>query len=470
MCRKRFTSAGFYFICRICPFGGFFDILVGMRRLGFLLILFLWFVPAVAGASTITSAVKEYRLKNGLKVLIVEDHKAPLATFQIWYRVGSVNEPAGKTGMSHLLEHMMFKGTPKYGSKQFSNIISRNGGTDNAFTTKEYTTYFQTIASDRINISIELEADRMANLLLDPKEVAAEKNVVMEERRMRYEDEPQSAVYEDAVAAAFKAHPYHWPVIGWMSDIASIQRADLYKYYRTYYSPDNAFIVISGDVQPESILAKIEKEFGNIAPTNNKARVNTVEPEQQGERRIYVKKEAELPYITMLYHVPNFPHEDNFALDVLSTILSDGRSSRLYKNIVYEKRLALNASAEYSGFYRNPFLFTFSATAAPGKPIEDVEKAIYEEIDRIKKEPPSETEVQKAKNQIEASFIFAQDSNYSKALYAGMFEMMGDWRLMDKYLEGIRKVKPADVQAMAEKYLTCDNKTVGVLIPIKNSK
>lgn len=434
------------------------------------MVLLLWLIPVAAGASTITSSIKEHRLKNGLKVLIIEDHKAPLATFQIWYRVGSVNEPPGKTGMSHLLEHMMFKGTPKYGSKQFSNIIARNGGMDNAFTTKEYTTYFQTISSDRINLSIELEADRMANLLLDPKEVAAERNVVMEERRMRYEDDPQSAVYEDTIAAAFKAHPYRWPVIGWMSDIASIQRDDLYKYYKAYYAPDNAFIVVSGDVDPESILRKVEKEFGGVPASNIRTPHRTDEPEQQGTRRIYVKKEAELPFVTISYHVPNFPHEDNFALDVLSTVLSDGRSSRLYKDLVYEKRIALSASAEYGGLYRSPYLFTLNATAAPGKNIEEVEKALYEEIDGIRQAPPSETEVQKAKNQIEASFIFAQDSTYSKALYAGMFEMMGDWRLMDKYLEGIRKVSPADIQAMARKYLNEDNKTVGILIPIKNSK
>ncbi|HEX8948494.1 MAG TPA: pitrilysin family protein [Dissulfurispiraceae bacterium] len=439
-----------------------------MRRLrlfGFFLVFTLLCVSPASRASTFTSAIKEYTLKNGLKVLVIEDHKAPLATFQIWYRVGSVNEPAGKTGMSHLLEHMMFKGTHKYGSKQFSNIIQRNGGTDNAFTTKEYTMYFQTLSADRINLSIEMEADRMANLLLDPKELESEKNVVMEERRMRYEDDPQNALYEDVVAAAFKEHPYHWPVIGWMSDIASIGRNTLYQYYRSYYSPDNAFIVISGDVDPEAVIAKVKEEFGSIAPVSNRTAIKPDEPVQKGERRVSLKKEAELPYLIVSYHTPSFPHEDNYALDVLSTILSDGRSSRLYRSIVYGKRLALNAAADYSGFYRTPFLFSFSATAAPGKHIEDVEKAIYDEIDGIKKDPPSEKEVQRAKNQIESAFVFAQDSNYSKALYAGMFEIMGGWRLMDTYLEGIRKVTPADVQAVAKKYLKEENKTVGILIP-----
>lgn len=426
-------------------------------------ILFLFVVPVTANSS-----VKEYMLNNGLKVLITEDHKAPLATFQIWYRVGSRDEPSGKTGMSHLLEHMMFKGTPKYGSKQFSSIIQRSGGSDNAHTTKDYTMYHQTLASDRIGLSIELEADRMVNLILEPKEVASERNVVMEERRMRYEDDPQNLLYEDVVAAAFKAHSYRWPVIGWMSDIESIERSNLYEHYKTYYSPDNAFIVISGAVNSEDIFPTIRENFEKITNRDKKiSRVKTEEPRQGGKRRVYLKKEAELPYILMAYHVPSFPHEDSFALDVLSTILSAGKSSRLYKSIVYEKRLALNIFADYSGFYKDPFLFVFGGTAAPHRSTEDVEKAIYEEIERIRKELPSEMEIQKAKNQIEASFIFAQDSNYSRALYIGIFEMLGDWRLRDRYLEGIRKVRPEDIQAAARRYLTDDNRTVGILVPTK---
>lgn len=437
-----------------------------MRLLKFVLILAFIIVPFAAHA-----AVKEYTLKNGLKVLIIEDHKAPLATFQIWYRVGSKDEPMGKTGISHLLEHMMFKGTPKYGSKQFSNIIQRNGGTDNAHTTKDYTMYHQTLSSDRIDLSIKLEADRMINLLLEPKEVVAERNVVMEERRMRYEDNPQSSLYEEVIATAFKAHPYQWPVIGWMSDIVSVERKDLYRYYRTYYSPNNAFIVISGDVKAEDILSKVRKAFEHKRPSKRSfIKDRTEEPQQRGEKRVYLKREVELPYILMAYHVPSFPHEDSFALDVLSTILSGGKSSRLYKNIVYEKRLALNTFADYSGFYKDPFLFVFGGTAAPKKNIEDVEKAIYDEIEKVKKESPSEMEIQKAKNQIEATFVFAQDSTYSRAFYTGMFEMLGNWRLMDKYLEGVRKVKPEDVQAAAKKYLIDDNKTVGILVPVNKSK
>ncbi|TAN41157.1 MAG: insulinase family protein [Nitrospirae bacterium] len=418
------------------------------------------------------SQVKEFRLKNGLKVLIVEDHKAPLATFQIWYRVGSMDEPTGKTGISHLLEHMMFKGTPKYGSKVFSNIIQKNGGGDNAHTSKDYTMYFQTLSSDRLHLSIKLEADRMRNLLLDPKEVSSEKNVVMEERRMRYEDSPQNLLYEEVIAASMKTHSYRWPVIGWMSDIASIERKDLFEHYRRMYSPDNAFIVIAGDVDPEKIMSDIKKHFGRIKPSGLRkktAKKNTVnaEPGQNGERRIYLKKEAELPYIVMAYHTPNFPDNDSYALDVMATVLSDGKSSRLYKSLVYEKKMALNSGADYNGFHRDPFIFTFAATAAPGKDIGEIEETIYDEIEKIKKEPPSDKEVRKAKNQIESSFVFAQDATYTKAYYAGMFEMLGDWRLMDRYLEGIRKVSPQDLQAVAGKYLNELNRTTGILVPQK---
>lgn len=417
---------------------------------------------------SVSADVKEYKLDNGLKVLIIEDHKAPLAVFQIWYNVGSRNEPAGKSGISHLLEHMMFKGTPKYGSKQFSKIIQKNGGTDNAFTTKDYTMYFQMIASDRIGISIELEADRMQNLILDPKEVIAERNVVMEERRMRYEDDPQNSLYEDVVAAAFKSHPYRWPVIGWMSDIASIERKDLYDYYKSYYSPDNAVIVVAGDVKSNEIFLKIKKAFGKIQPHSGRATVNTKEEIQKGERRIFLKRDAELPCLFAVYHTPNFSFDDSYALEILGAVLSDGKSSRLYRSIVYEKKLALSSGADYSGIYKDSFLFTVAATAAIGRDIKEVENALYEEIEKIKTSPPSEKEVQRAKNQIESYFIMGQDSIYFQAQMTGLFEIMGSWKFKDRYLDGIRKVTPEDITQVAKKYLTENNRTVGILIPTKS--
>ncbi len=416
-------------------------------------------------------SISEHLLSNGMKVILIEDPNSPLATFQIWYKVGSKDEPAGKTGLSHLLEHMMFKGTERYGSKEFSNIIQRNGGSDNAFTTKDYTMYFQNLPSNKIGLSIELESDRMKNLLLDPKEVRAEREVVKEERRLRYEDDPQNMLYEDTVAAALKAHPYRTPIIGWMSDISSIEREDLYRHYKTYYCPQNAFIIVAGNIDKKEILHDIEARFGVLKnPTEKPQRTKTQEPVQRGERRVFLKKEAQLPYIIFAHPVPNFPHPDSFALEVLSNLLSSGKSARLYKNIVYEKKIALNVFASYSGFYQHPFLFFLGGTASAGKTALDVERAIIEEIDALKGEHIPEKELQKAKNQIEASFIFAQDSTHAKALYTGIFEILGDWRLKDSYLEGIRSVKVEDIKRVAKEYLRPDKRTVGVLIPIGREK
>ena len=432
------------------------------------ILLILFFVLFHVKAHALDIA--EYTLKNGLKVLVLEDHKAPTATFQIWYRVGSRDENVGKTGLSHLLEHMMFKGTKKYGPKTFSQTIQRAGGTDNAFTTKEYTGYFELLASDRIGLPIELEADRMRNLVLTKDAVLSERDVVTEERRLRYDDDPQSLVYEQVIAMAFNNHPYRWPVIGWMSDLKTLDPDDLINHYRTYYAPNNAVVIVVGDVKKEDIVSKVEAAFGNIPAGPGIKAVKTEDEEQMGERRFYVKREAELPFIVSAYKVPDIKNEDGFALDVLGSILSDGKSSRLYHRLVYQQQIALSAWAGYEGLYKDPFLFLTGATAASGKNIEDVEKAINDEIEKIKKEPPSEKEVQKAKNQIEASFIMGQDSIYMQARMIGTFEMIGGWRLWDRYLAGVRKVSSEDVRRVAEKYLVQDKRTTGILIPLKGDK
>ncbi|MEJ2696416.1 MAG: pitrilysin family protein [Candidatus Sulfobium sp.] len=410
---------------------------------------------------------REYRLDNGLKLLIVEDHKAPTATFQVWYRVGSRDENIGETGLSHLLEHMMFKGTSTRGPKTFSQAIQRAGGWDNAFTTREYTAYFEMISSDRIGLPISLEADRMRNLVLTPAAVLSERDVVMEERRLRYEDDPQNLLFMEVLAAAFNSHPYRWPVIGWKSDLKTLKPAELASYYRTYYAPNNAVIIVVGDVKPEEVLSAVRKSFGEIPRGPAIAESAAGEDEQYGEKRIYIRKEAELPAVLSVYKVPGIRDEDAYALDVLATVLSEGKSSRIYRSIVYDKQLALSAWASYEGMYRDPFLFMTGGTAAGGKNIEDVEKAILDEIERIKKEPPSGREVQKAKNQIEASFVMGQDSIYMQARMIGAFEMIGGWRLLDTYLEGIRKVSPEEVSRVARKYLVPERKTTGILIPLK---
>jgi zinc protease len=409
--------------------------------------------------------IYERVLSNGLKVIIVRDTSSPLAVFQIWYDAGSINEPLGKSGMSHLLEHMMFKGTPRFGPKTFSKIIKRAGGVDNAATSRDFAYYYQKLAPDRLHLSVELESDRMRNLLLDADEFKSEKKVVMEERRMRYEDDPQSLVFEEVLAAAFKNHPYRRPVIGWMEDLETITLDDLKRYYSERYSPGNAFVVVAGDVEPEGILALIQEYFGKIPPGPKLRPVDIREPVQRGQRRVFVRKEAQLPYVFSAYKVPNLFHEDSYALEVLASILSEGRSARIYRSLVDEKRIALSAGAGYGNFYRFPFLFYLYGTAMPGVRIEDVEKALYAEIDRIKEQPPSEKEVQKAKNQVEAGFIMDQDSIFYRAMMIAEFEMLGGWKKMHEYLEGIRKVTPEDVRRVARKYFVEDFRTVGILIP-----
>ena len=416
----------------------------------------------------------EYELKNGLKVLVLEDHKAPLVMSMIWYRVGGVDEVSGKTGLSHLLEHMMFKGTAKYGNKVLSRTVQRNGGIDNAFTSKDYTAYFQILPSDRIGLSLGFESDRMRGLVLDPKETLSERDVVKEERRLRYEDDPQNALYELTMATAFNVHPYERPVIGWMADLSSIEPKDLEAHYDKYYSPDNAFMVIVGDVEPDRLIKDIKAAFGGIKPAKGK-RSSAIppaiseEPPQSGQRRVYLRKEAELPYLMAAYHVPTIAHEDSYALDVLSEVLSGGKSGRLYQALVYDKKLALSASASNYSLSRYPNLFMLSASASPGTSAERLEEALLMEIDMIKQEPPSAREMQKVRNGIEAEFIMDQDSIYYQAMILGWFEMAGGWRQRDSYLDNIRKVTAEDVSRVAEKYLSEDNRTVGVLVPRPSS-
>lgn len=433
------------------------------------IVLCVLLTQGVANAQ-ITARVTESTLDNGLKILLLEEHKAPVVTVHIWYRVGARNEQPGTTGLSHLLEHMMFKGTSKVGPGQFSRIIRKNGGRDNAFTSDDYTGYFETFASDRVELALQLEADRMRGLLLDSKEIEAEKKVVMEERRLRTDDDPVSALREAMGAAAFQAHPYRQPVIGWMTDIEGITREDLVRYYNTYYVPNNAVMIVVGDFNSDELLPKIRHHFGSIPRAADPPAVRAVEPEQRGERRVFLKKEAELPFIFMGYHVPNLKHPDNFALEVLAYILSGGKSARIYKNLVYEKQLALFAGGGYDRESIDPNLFPLYASVMPGKTAEEVERALTAEIERVKNEPVSDRELQKVKNQIEADFLFGQDSVFNLARVLAVYEIVANWRAWDGYLPGIRAVTAADLQRVAKAYLTPDNRTVAVLIPEKIKK
>jgi zinc protease len=425
---------------------------------------------SVHSAQAQSFPVKETTLDNGLKVLLLEDHKSTAVTFQVWYRVGSRNEFDGKSGLSHFLEHMMFKGTPSVKPEEYSRIIAKNGGNSNAFTSQDYTVYFATMSREKISIEVALEADRMANAILDGPTFEAEKNVVMEERRLRTDDNPGAALGEVAGAVMYTVYPYRRPIIGWMSDILNLTRDDLNQHYKTYYAPNNAFIVAVGDFATEEMLAKIKQEFGKVARRPDPPPVKFEEPPQQGERRADLKKEAELPLLAFYYHAPNVLSKDAFALDLLATILAGGRSSRLHHDLVYEKQVATGVDADYDGLQIGPASFSMTAQVMPDKDPAEVEKSIEAAVAKVKSEPVTDRELQKAKNQVEASFVFGQDSIFGQAMRLGQFESVSRWQLINDYLPGIRAVTAADVQRVAKRYLDPDRRTVGVLIPTKESE
>ena len=433
---------------------------------GFLFLLFVCFLFVPVSEAGLRDQVFETFLPNGLKVILLENHKAPLVTFQIWYRVGSRNEECGKTGLSHVLEHMMFKGTEKVSAEEFLRAVQENGGNFNAFTSYDYTGYFENFSSDRIQVAIDLESDRMQNLILRQEDFRTERMVVVEERRLRTEDNPQAFLLEQMMATAFQIHPYHWPIIGWMEDLSRLTLEDLKSYYQTYYNPVNAFLVVVGDFKKEELLPKIEGAFGSYARGTVPDQEKVKDPPQIGERRIAVKKEAQLPFLVMGYHVPNLRDPDSYVLEVIATILSGGKSSRFYQSLVREKRLVLSADAGHPLLSRDPNLFFISADPLPGKEVAEVEKALDQEMERLQKEPVGQKELEKAKNQLEAAFIYGQDSLFYQAILLAQHEISLNWRAMDNYLPSIRKVSAEDIQRVAKKYLVPDNRTVGILIPL----
>jgi zinc protease len=414
--------------------------------------------------------VREAILENGLKVILLEDHRSPLAILQVWYKAGSRNEQLGQTGISHLLEHMMFKGTRKVAPEEFSRIIERNGGNVNAFTMEDATVYFEKLAADRIDVALELEADRMVNLSMDFKQFDEERKVVIEERRLRTEDDPASALHEQVSAVAFQAHPYQWPIIGWMEDLVHITSKDLAEYYKNHYHPNNAFLIIGGDFSPDRMLERVRYHFAPIPKGPDPPLVRSREPVQQGERRLVLKRPAELPLIVIGYHIPNIKSKDAYALLVLSTILAGGKSSRLYRDLVDRQRLALQISVGYDPLTRDPTLFVISAQVMPGKEAHRVEKGIEQEIEKMKRGKIAEVELKRAKKQIEAEFVFGQDSLFGRAMLLGQYELSGQWNWVDEYLPNIQAVSANDVRRVVEQYLSSDHRTVGRLVPLPSTK
>ncbi len=411
--------------------------------------------------------VVEHRLKNGLKVLLLKESRAPIVSLQVWYRVGSRNEALGKTGISHLCEHLMFKGTEKYGPKYFSQEVQKSGGTDNAFTGRDYTAYFETGPTKELKKWLEMEADRMRGGKVSEEDFKLEKHVVLEERRLRTEDDPTSFMQEAAMAATFEAHPYQWPVIGWFNDIESISREDYRAYYDRFYEPNNCTLVVVGDIDPKEAIQAVEETFGKLPPGPEPPKVTAKEPPQVGERLVQVRREAQLPYILMNYHTPNWQNDDAYVLELLSRVMSRGRSSRLYHSLVYEQKLAVEVGTDYDFDTTDPYVFMVYGQPLPGKTTEQVETALEAEIKRLQTELVGEKELQKAKNQLLADFYMSLDSLFYRGMLLGKLETVASWTLIRDFVPKIQKVTSEDLRRVAKQYLVPDNRTVGLLIPIK---
>lgn len=428
------------------------------------------FINIILIAPIIAAPTHEHTLSNGLKVIIREDHRTSVVTSQVWYRIGASYEPEGLTGISHVLEHMMFKGTEKYGLGKFSSIIAANGGDDNAFTGRDYTAYFQNLANDRLSVAFELEADRMRNLTLPAVEFAKELSVVKEERRLRTEDSPTSLTSEQFYAAAYLLSPYRNPIIGWMDDIEALTVDHIRAWYRQWYAPNNAILVVVGDVDPAQVLSLATRYFGVLQAESISKQRLPQEPLQLGTKRIQIQISAKEPYLIMGYktHVTTAAeHEwELYALEMLAAILASGTSSRLNRELVRGSEIAAAVDASYSMFTRLPDLFTLDATPATGHSIAELEQALRQQISVLQTELVSEVELERVRNQVKASKIFEKDSLFFQAMQIGLLESLGrSWRVADEMLEKLSAVTAEQVQLVARKYLIDSALTIAVLEP-----
>ena len=442
------------------------------------LVIALWCVPQAAPAGPAAAAAEQAApsplfeldatvttLDNGLKVILLEDHSAPVISRYTFFRVGSRNERPGITGISHFMEHMMFNGAGKYGPKEFDRVLEANGGTSNAFTSKDMTAYYEDIASDILELTFDLDSDRIKSLALDPKYIESEMGVVMEERRNSIDNSIDGAMYEELYALAFKAHPYRWPVLGWMSDLEGIDRNDCVNYFRTYYAPDNAVLIVAGDFDSGEALELIHRYYDDIPVQEPPAPVRTVEPEQWGERRAEVRKAAELPAVMIAYLVPGMQSDDFFALEILQGVLTTGRSSRLYRLLVRDLEIALSVYTEYS-WRIDPDLFYFDVKMKPGHTTAEAEDAIYAAVDSLIANGVTEEELARARKQIAVNLVRRMQTVNGKASMIGRAELLlGDYHGLFRLREGYDAVTVDDVKRVAEKYLRSGRRNVVTLVP-----
>lgn len=429
-------------------------------------------VAAALGAlSPATEAsTEESHLANGMRVVVKTDRRAPVVVVMLWYKVGSVDEVNGVTGVAHVLEHMMFKGTKSIKAGEFSRIISSAGGRDNAFTSHDATGYFENLQSSQLELALKLEADRMNNLVLSPEEFSKEIKVVMEERRWRTEDRPRSLVFEALKATALTAHPYRRPVIGWMSDLENMTVDDAADFYRRWYAPNNALLVVVGDVKPREVFALVEKYFGPIPARTLPVRKPQNEPVQRGARRVTVKAPAELPYVVMAFHAPPLrdPERDwePYALDMLAAVLDGNEAARLNRTLVRGERVANSVGASYDGISRGPGLFYLIAIPTRGRTAAEVESALRREMAKIIEEGVTEEELNRVKAQAIAAQVYQRDSMSFQAQQIGSLEMAGiPHRTIDLQLKKLREVTPEQVQEVARKYFRDEALTIVQLAP-----
>jgi zinc protease len=431
--------------------------------------------PLGASTTPATTEVFQQTLGNGLKVLVKPDRRAPIVTSQVWYKVGSSYEHGGITGVSHLLEHMMFKGTENLAPGEFSRIIAANGGDENAFTGRDYTAYFQTLAADRLEVSFKLEAERMRRLALPEDEFVKELEVVKEERRLRTDDDPESLTFERFNATAYEASPYRIPVIGWASDLDSIAVEDLRDWYRRWYAPNNATLVVVGDVDPEAVFALADEHFGPLQAEIIATPKPRTEPEQLGAKSLTVRAPAKEPYLLFGYKAPALrdigPDSERaweaYALEMLAAVLDDGASSRFSRNLIRGQQVAAATGASYSAFSRLSGMLLFDATPAKGKSIDEVEQAMLVEIERLREEPVTQDELERIRNGLIAGKIYEQDSVFYQAMLLGQLETVGlGWELADEYVTHLAAVTPEQIQAVARAYIRPENRTRAVLEPL----
>jgi len=425
---------------------------------------------ALGADAASSSPVHSRTLSNGLEIVVKVDRRAPVAVSMLWYRAGSIDETSGTTGVAHVLEHMMFQGTNQFPAGEFSSLIAEVGGQSNAFTSEDYTGYHQQLHNSNLELSFKLEADRMVNLNLSEASFAKELRVVMEERRQRVDDNPRALLYERLNSTMFMTHPYRTPVVGWMNDLENMQLSDARDWYDAWYAPNNAVLVVSGDVQPEQVFALAEEYFGPIPARALPVRKPQVEPDQTGIKRVIVKAPARMATVVMAYHAPALRDIENdwepYALSILAGILDGYPAARLEREMVSRTRVAHSVSSDYDGIRRGPGAFFVSISPAQGKSTDDVEQAWHEQLDLLVTGGVSEDELQRVKAQVIASQVYRQDSVFGQASQIGRMRSLGlPYNAASVMTRKLREVTPDQVQAVARKYLVDDELTVAVLDP-----